>query len=343
MSRFQPENTAAGAAAPARARSAARSSSPRPPAASAAGPGRCGRRTPAAGTGRRAGPRSAPRTGRRTRAAASSMASGMPSSVRHSRATAPVLPAPSVNPGRTAAARAANSRIASCWARSPASRSVGRGRERRAAAPATRSRRAPAAAPGWWRPRAAPGSRPSSCCTSSAHGVHEVLAGIEDQQHPPRPQRLGQRLGQRPVRLLPDPERGRDPPRDQRRVRRCRPARPARRRRGSRCTISQASRSASLVLPMPPGPAQGQHADIAEQPGQLGQITLPADEAVRLGREVSVAQHGLSSHGPSVMVAVTRQFVTPAPPARSHGPEPGFSRYAAPPAPTRHAGHRRKS
>ena len=82
------------------------------------------------------------------------------------------------------------------------------------------------------------------------------------------------------------------------------------------------------------GPAQGQDADIAEQPGQLGQIPLPADEAVRLGREVSVAQHGLSSHGPSVMVAVTRQFVTPAPPAPSHGPEPGYSRYAAPPRPS---------
>ena len=49
----------------------------------------------------------------RTRAAASSIASGTPSSARHSAATAPTLAGPMVKPGSDAAARSANSRIAS--------------------------------------------------------------------------------------------------------------------------------------------------------------------------------------------------------------------------------------
>ena len=49
----------------------------------------------------------------RTRAAASSIASGMPSSARQIEVTAATLSGPTVNPGREAAARSANSRTAS--------------------------------------------------------------------------------------------------------------------------------------------------------------------------------------------------------------------------------------
>ena len=49
----------------------------------------------------------------RTLAAASSMASGMPSSARQIEATAATLAGPTANPGREAAARSANSRMAS--------------------------------------------------------------------------------------------------------------------------------------------------------------------------------------------------------------------------------------
>ena len=49
----------------------------------------------------------------RTRAAASSIASGMPSSARQMEVTAAALSGPTVNPGREAAARSANSRTAS--------------------------------------------------------------------------------------------------------------------------------------------------------------------------------------------------------------------------------------
>ena len=208
----------AGAAAPARARSAARSSSPRPPAASAAGPGPCGRRRPAAGTGRRAGPRSAPRTGRRP----GPRPARWPAACRPGSGTAApprrCCRAPSVNPGRTAAARSANSRIASCWARSPASSSSAAGGSasggtRHTVSPRTRSGSRLVVDHAQLRAarRAAAGPAPrmaSTTCSqvsrisSSRRGRSASVSG----------------LGQRPVRLLPDPERGRDPPGDQGRV-----------------------------------------------------------------------------------------------------------------------------
>ena len=176
------------------------------------------------------------------------------------------------------------------------------------------------------------GAAPEQLLDQRRAGVHDVLTGVEDQQHPPWPQRLGQRLGQRPVRLLPDPERGRDPPRDQGRVLGVGQLdQPGAVGEAGDDLAGEPEREPGLADAA--GSAQGQDADIAKQPGKLGQIPLPADEAVRLGREISVTQHGLSSHSPSVMVAVTRQFVTPAPPARSHGPEPGISRQRPPPAP----------
>ena len=55
----------------------------------------------------------------RSRAAASSIASGSPSSARQIRATASALASPTRNPGRTAAARSANSRAAGCGRRRP--------------------------------------------------------------------------------------------------------------------------------------------------------------------------------------------------------------------------------
>ncbi len=72
------------------------------------------------------------------------MASGMPSSRRHSRATAAALSRPTANPARAADARSANSRIASCRARSVSesrSRWLGRdsGGTRHTVSPRTRS------------------------------------------------------------------------------------------------------------------------------------------------------------------------------------------------------------
>ena len=51
--------------------------------------------------------------------------------------------------------------------------------------------------------------------------------------------------------------------------------------------------------------AQGQRADVAEQPGEFRQVPFPADEAVRLRREIAVAHRGLDRPGPSVVVALT--------------------------------------
>ena len=101
-------------------------------------------------------------------------------------------------------------------------------------------------------------------------------------------QRLGQRVGQRPVGFWPDPERAGD----------------QRHERASealgvsevhdpgtvgivRLRLERASLSASLVLPIPPGPHNVSSAHPAEHRDQVGQVTLPADERIRLGWQVS--------------------------------------------------------
>src|SRR5207342_2867355 len=45
--------------------------------------------------------------------------------------------------------------------------------------------------------------------------------------------------------------------------------------------------------------AERQRADLAQQPGQLGQVTLAADEAVRLRWQVAGEYRGSGLHGPS--------------------------------------------
>jgi hypothetical protein len=47
------------------------------------------------------------------------------------------------------------------------------------------------------------------------------------------------------------------------------------------------------------GTAQGQGAHIAKQPGKFGEITLTADEAVRLRRQVAAQESGGGLHWPS--------------------------------------------
>ena len=88
-----------------------------------------------------------------------------------------------------------------------------------------------------------------------------VLAGVQDQQHVPRAQRLGQRLRQRDALLLADPQRGGHRLRDRAvpvgqldQPRLVQVARPLVRVRSPPESTSRASRTASRVLPIPPGP-----------------------------------------------------------------------------------------
>ena len=229
----------------------------------------------------------------RTLAAASSIASGTPSSVRQMSATAAWFAAVSAKPGRAAAARSTNSCTASDW---PVPGPAGRGPAARRQAP-VRRRQAPV------RRRQAPvrrrqaqrGNPPDDLAADSERlpagrdhpqpraggqqpvhqlgaALHHVLAGVQDQQHGLRAERLGERVGQRPVGLGPDAE-GRADHRHQpftglgsawRGARAARPGDSGDLGVGQvgdpdpvgeiGCRAWRPSRSASRVLPIPPGP-----------------------------------------------------------------------------------------
>ena len=248
--------------------SAARSSSRRPPEASAAGAERSGRRRPAAGTGHRSAPRSArptapgcaPRPARWP--AGRRLASGRAGRPERS------CPVVSAKPGRTAAARSTNRRTASCSARR---------RARHPASPRQRLR-APAdpadpAAAGQRQRRHPPDRLAADAQRFPAGGdqpqlraagdqvadeigdrVDDVLAGVQDQQQLPAAQRVDEG-GRQPAGRALRRYRARPPPGGPRAPgRRCRRARRARRRPGTRSASCQPSLVASLVLPMPPGP-----------------------------------------------------------------------------------------
>ena len=111
--------------------------------------------------------------------------------------------------------------------------------------------------------------------------VDQVLAVVEGEQQQARPQRVGERLGQRAPGLFAD-------------------AGDRRHARGHLVRMSQVSQLdeahpvGKLIrghgqdpqrepgLPDAPGPAQGQRADVAQHPAQFAELTLAADEAVRL-------------------------------------------------------------
>ena len=133
-----------------------------------------------------------------------------------------------------------------------------------------------------------------------------VLAGIQDQQHVPRAQRLGQRLRQRDALLLTDPQRGGHRLRDRavpvgqlHQPRLVQVARPLVRVRAlpGEHVAGQPHRQPRLADTT--RATEGQGADLTQQPGQLGQITLTADEAVRLRRQVAGEYRGSGLHGPS--------------------------------------------
>jgi hypothetical protein len=150
-----------------------------------------------------------------------------------------------------------------------------------------------------------------------------MLAGIEDEKHVPRAQRLGQRLRQRNARLLAHPDRGRDMlgglaapvgQLDQPGLIEITPRTPRTPSTGSPGTLGRLSvlaRSGAVgdhVAGEPyrqarfadaTGPAQGQSTHIAKQPGQLGEITFTADEAVRLRWQVAAQESGGGLHWPS--------------------------------------------
>ena len=116
--------------------------------------------------------------------------------------------------------------------------------------------------------------------------VDDLLEVVEDEQHlalgQPLDEHVAGRLGRRPrpgrassrSATRPGPGRG--------------PARAATNQTpsGNSSATSAASWSDSRVLPVPPGPGQGQQAGRREQRGGLGQLRLAADEARELGRQV---------------------------------------------------------
>ena len=147
--------------------------------------------------------------------------------------------------------------------------------------------------------------------------AHLVLAGVQDQQHAPRAQRLGQRLRQRNALLLTDPDGGGDllgglavpvGQLDQPglvqgslarigrpRIGRPRPGTVRLRTFGTDDHVAgQPHREAGLADTT--GTAEGQRADLAEEPGQLGKITLTTDKAVRLRWQVAAEDRGGGLH-----------------------------------------------
>ena len=131
-----------------------------------------------------------------------------------------------------------------------------------------------------------------------------VLAGIQDQQHVPRAQRLGQRLRQRDPLLLTDPQGGGHRLRDRAvpvgqldQPRLVQVARPLVRVLAGEHVAGQPYREPRLADTAQA--AERQRADLAQQPGQLGQVTLAADEAVRLRWQVAGEYRGSGLHGPS--------------------------------------------
>jgi len=106
------------------------------------------------------------------------------------------------------------------------------------------------------------------------------------------PQRVGQRVRQRPPGLLADAEGGRHPRDDQvglmqvgpTRVGQLDQERPVGELRGRRGQDPQRQPG----LPDAAGPAQGQRARLPQHPAQLGDLALAADEAVGLLGQMSV-------------------------------------------------------
>ena len=200
----------------------------------------------------------------RTRAADSSMPSGMPSSVRHSRATEAAFSSVSVKPGRAPSRARREQPDGFVPGQFVRGRVIGRQVQRLhppdglASDPErlTAGRHDPQP----W----APGQQQLD---ERGAVADLMLAGVQDEQHVPGTQRLGQRLRERHARLLAHPdgrgdalgglaapvgqihqpgliEVGRLGAPGLRPV--CDPAAPV--------ITSRASRTASRVLPMPPGP-----------------------------------------------------------------------------------------
>ena len=205
----------------------------------------------------------------RSRTAASSMASGMPLSRRHSRTTSARLAAVTANPGAAEAARCANS--------STASPSIGSGGDREGVL-ARRVERLPAG-----REHGHLGRGPQHRLGEGGAGVDQVLAGVEDQQHPAVPHVLEHgRLLQAGVPFR-QPEDGRDLAGEQRRV--GHPGQldehdavgePAGRQRG---------RGDVQAEPALPDPARADHGDEpggTQQGRQALRLRHPADEAIGL-------------------------------------------------------------
>ena len=133
----------------------------------------------------------------RSRTAASSMASGMPSSRRHSRITSARFASLTVNPGSTAAARRANSSMASVvpWRGGVVTGQAEPGED--VAALAGHVQRLPAG--GEHRDLARLGD---DGLGEQRAGVDDVLAGVEDQQHALVAQVREHRVELRAARLL---------------------------------------------------------------------------------------------------------------------------------------------
>ncbi len=139
--------------------------------------------------------------------------------------------------------------------------------------------------------------------------AHLVLAGVQDQQPVPRPQRLGQRLRQRDALLLADPDRSGDllgglpvpvrqldqPGLVQSLLVRIGRSRPGILRPRMFCTADHVAGQPHREsrLPDTARATEGQRADLAEELGQLGKITLTTDElfgsAGRLPLRIAVA------------------------------------------------------
>ena len=122
-----------------------------------------------------------------------------------------------------------------------------------------------------------------------------MLAGIENQHHVPRAERVSNGLGERAAGLRPYPERRGDPQRDQRGIFGVAELdQPGTAGKAGHQLAGQPERQPGLADAA--RAAQGQGADLAEQQGKLRQISLAADETVRLRGEIARAGGGISSH-----------------------------------------------
>jgi len=140
--------------------------------------------------------------------------------------------------------------------------------------------------------------------------LEQVLAVVQDQQHPPRPQRVAERLEQRAPGLLGDPGDRRDtrdhliglPQLGQ--LDEPDPIRELFPRGGALSGDHGQQPEGEPGFADPAGAAQGQRAGPAQQLAQLAKLPFPADKAIRFLGQMCLDFFHVNSSGTGVTLSV---------------------------------------